>query len=97
MWLDVKQRHKLHTAVMVYKVNNYLALSYMTRLLSNVSEVNSYNTRVVTIENASLNTKNKTFQWRATQIWNALPVSLRGTISLIMFKSVCAKFIVQLS
>ncbi len=45
MCLDVKQLHELHTAVMVYKVNKYLASAYMTKLLSNGSEVNSYNTR----------------------------------------------------
>ncbi len=51
----------------------------------------------VSVLNASLNTKKRTFQWRATQIWNALPVSLREITSLVMFKSTCAKFMVQLS
>ncbi len=60
MSLDVKQRHKLHTAVMVYKVKYYLAPPYMTKLLSNVSKVNSYNTRAglsgaLSVPNASLN------------------------------------------
>ncbi len=64
LWLDVKQRHKLHTAVMVYKVNNYLVPLYMTGLLSNVSEVN---TRAIlggdfNVPNASLNTNKRTFQ-----------------------------------
>ncbi len=60
----------------------------MTKLLSNGSEVNSYNTRAsprgnITVLNASLNPKKRTFQWRVTQIWNALPVSLRGMITLL--------------
>ncbi len=45
MWLDVKL-HKLHTAVMIYKVKHDLAPPYMTKLLGNISEVNSYNARM---------------------------------------------------
>ncbi len=55
-WLDIKQWHKLH----------------MMKLLSNVSEVNSYNTRAslsgdLRVPNATLNTKKRTFQRRATR------------------------------
>ncbi len=99
MWLDVEQQHQLHTAVMVYKVKPYLAPTYMTKLLSNVCDVNSYNTRAslsgdLSIPNTSLNTKKRTCQWRAAQKWNSLPVSLRGITSLVLIKSACAKFMV---
>ncbi len=59
---------------MVYKVKRYLAPPYMTKvLLSNVSEVNSYNTRAslsgaLSVTNASLSTKKRTFQWRVQQM-----------------------------
>ncbi len=53
----------------------------MTQLLSIVSEVNSYNTTAslsddLNVPNASLNRKKRTFQWRAIEICNGLPVSL---------------------
>ncbi len=67
---------------MVYKVKYYLS-PYTAKLLSNVSEVNRYNIRAslsgeLNVPNASPNTNERTFQWRARQIWNVLPVSLRG-------------------
>ncbi len=73
---------------MVYKVKHYLAPPYMTKLLSNVSEENSYNTRAgqsgdFSVLNASPNTKKRIF--------------LRGITSLVIFKSACAKFMNQLS
>ncbi len=72
-WLDVKQRHKLHTAVVAYEVKHYLAQPIHDKVLSNVSEVSRYNTRAslsadFSVPTSSLNTKMRTFLWRATQL-----------------------------
>ena len=41
-WLNIKQRHDLHTAVLTYKIKNDLAPAYLSKLLTDVSDVNMY-------------------------------------------------------
>ncbi len=90
MWLDVKLRHTLYKAVMRNIVKMYLAPPYMATLPNNDSEVNSHSISAsingdLVVPNTSL--EKRTFQWRATQTWNVLPVCLRRITSLVMFKS----------
>lgn len=99
-WLNVKQRHDLHTVTLVYKMKHGLAPEYLDNLLENVSDISNYQTRSSTNGDLSvplvkLKTKQRTFGYRATKLWNSLPLNIRGSTSLEAFKSACTGFIVQ--
>ncbi len=96
-WLSVNQRCSLHPATMVYKIENELAPPYLTRLLYNDIPKHSYETRSstcgdLTVPNACLKAKQRTFQNRGSIIWNNLPSSIRNAPSLNSFQSSCSDF-----
>jgi hypothetical protein len=99
-WLNVKQRCELHTATMVYKIKNNIAPPYLTQLLSNEHSSHSYETRStirgdLNVPNARLKAKQRTFQYRGSNIWNELPINIRNAPSLNAFKSACTAFMLQ--
>ncbi len=83
----------MHTAILTYKIKtNGLAHPYLSNILSNVSDANSYVTRIsinadLSVLNVIIVANKRTFQFRATIIWNEIPHSLRNVPSLHIFKS----------
>ena len=90
-WLSIRQRHDLHTAVMIYKIKNNLAPSNLSQLLTYVSSVNAYETRGavngdLAVPNVRLVAKKRTFEYRASEIWNSIPGSVRTQMNVKSFK-----------
>ena len=77
---------------MTFKALNDLAPSYIRDLFRPLSEINRLNTRSVSAGDlypprARTTMGQRSFAFRATKIWNSIPVSIRHSDSLLSFKS----------
>ena len=91
-WLPLDFRIVYFTAIMSFKALNDLAPSYIRDLFQPLSEMNRLNTRSVSAGDLyppSFRTSmgQRSFAFRATKIWNSIPVSIRHCESLLSFKS----------
>ncbi len=91
-WLNIKQRQDLHTEILTHKIQHGLAPQYLSNIRSNVSIVNGYVAISsikgdLSVPNVKLIAKKRTFQFRATIIWNEIPHSLRNTPPLYIYYS----------
>ena len=79
-WLLLHQRIEHNTCILMFKINNNIASSYLTEMFKKVSDVHSYNTRsaksgLYTNRGAG-NYYTKTFKYFGTKLCSALPAHL---------------------
>ncbi len=99
-WLSVKQICDLHTAKLVYQIENELAPPYLTGLLHNDTSEHNYETSSahghLSVPNAHWKAKQRTFQFnRCSNIRTDLPSRVRNAPSLYSLRSACTTFIAQ--
>ena len=94
-WLPVRQRILFKTLLIVYKALNGQAPSYITELLKARSNTHSHNLRssqdTLLLQIPSHKTKitlgDRAFECAAPKVWNNLPLEIRKSASLNIFKS----------
>ena len=89
-WLTFENRCKFHVAVLVYKGLNKLVPSYVSDLI-NITNNSNYNLRSVTNKNIiylkpKTNFLKQSFSYSCIKTWNDLPVKIRNSKSLTIFK-----------
>ena len=91
-WQPVHKRLKYNKAVFIYKALNCLTPEYITSLLRPVAE--TYDRRLRSSVNGTLavpmshtSLYDRSFSVSAPRLWNSLPVSLRHSTSLNVFKN----------
>ena len=89
-WLTFENRCKFHVAVLVYKGLNKLVPSYVSDLI-NITNNSNYNLRSVTNRNIiylkpKTNFLKQSFSYSCIKTWNDLPVKIRNSKSLTIFK-----------
>ena len=106
-WLSVNQLIVYHTLILVYKVISnkspvYLhnkittEFAYPTRMWTHFKDGNiDTNLRVRPNQDTSHLITSRSFRWRSSKLWNALPVELRHCKSLDNFKSTLKTWIKQ--
>lgn len=91
-WETIPQRHNYNKAVLVYKALNNMTPSYISELLTPMSQIHSRTLRSTTDGSLSVprsytTTFDGAFSCSAPKIWNCLPDSIRKATSLNVFKS----------
>ena len=94
-WLPVRQRILFKMLLIVYKALNGLAPSYITELLKVKSHMHSHNLRssqdTLLLQIPSHKTKitlgDRAFACAGPRAWNNLPLAVRKSSSLTIFKS----------
>ena len=93
-WLSVKQLIMYHSLVLVYKTLSQKYPVYLYKILS--SEPPTYRTRFIAQSNLrrlreNMNTSHvisqNSFRWRASSQWNELPVNIKTSLSIAIFKT----------
>ena len=87
-WSPLAQRRRFHFAIMLYKCLNNQTEGIDFDLIRHM-DMHSYNTRRkedFVLPKPKSNQLKKSFKYSATQIWNSLPVSLRNSKTLDIFK-----------
>ena len=89
-WLTFENRRKLHVTVLVYKGLNKLVPSYITELI-NITNNSKYNLRSVKNKDIiylkpKTNFLKQSFSYSCIKTWNDLPVTIRESKSLTIFK-----------
>ena len=91
-WQPIHKRLKYNKAVFIYKALNGLTPEYITSLLRPVAE--TYDRRLRSSVNGTLavprsrtSLYDRSFSVSAPRLWNSLPVSLRHSTSLNVFKN----------
>ena len=91
-WLSFNDRCKYHTSVLVYKVINHMAPTYMSDILT-FSRNERHNLRSSTHNDLVLQGKPRTnyfkdsFSYFSMRIWNDVPVDIRLVTKIQSFKS----------
>ena len=93
-WLTVKERRDYLTLVIVYKSLNSLAPNYQSDLFTYVSDVHERTTRQsqnsdLYLSNVRTSYVKKSLQYHGASLWNQLPVNIRNSNNLQIFKVQC--------
>ena len=89
-WLTVRQLIVYHTLLVVYKVRQSREPEYIARFLLNDNRLGS-----IIVPNTILGLAKKSFVWRGSENWNALPLSLRKSSRIGMFKKGVKQWVSQ--
>ena len=101
-WLSFSDRCKYNIAVLVYKTINNLAPSYLLELLS-FSQNDKYCLRssnhhdLVLMKRPRTNLFKDSFNYYSAKIWNTIPVSIRNSSSISMFKNSYKSFLLSMN
>jgi len=87
-WIPINERAKLLTATMMFKCQHNMAPKYLSCKFNNH---NSRKTRLsskgqLTIPLYKTNNGQRTFKFRATKIWNELPIETKSSKTIELFK-----------
>ena len=95
-WQTLKERWFLHKAVLMYKINNGLAPSYLSRHFKTVNSKHDYNLRGSQINcctpHPSTNFLKSSIAYNGAVLWNSLPESIRLCATLNSFKASVTSF-----
>ena len=98
-WQTVEKRIKYQYCLLVYKVLNNLAPSYLRNLIIRLNPI--YTTRYS--ENSSLSVphprteyKKRSFSYTGSFLFNKLPITVQQSLSLFAFKKKCQRYISML-
>ena len=86
-WLPIHQRIELACAVLMFQIVNGLAPPYMSSLFTHAKGVHNHNTRFAannSLHNSRLH--HKSFSYYGMKIWNSLPVDIRKSKTVEVFK-----------
>ncbi len=90
-WLPIKFRISYKILLLTYKALNGLAPAYLTSLLSRYNpsrSLRSQNSGLLVVPRIAKSTKGGiAFSYLAPKLWNSLPVNVRGSDTLSLFKS----------
>ena len=90
-WLSFSDRCKYHAAVLVYKTLHNMAPEYMSEILTfssndNYSLRSISNNDLVLLRTPRTNIYKDTFSYYTVNIWNHIPIDIRNSSNLQMFK-----------
>ena len=90
-WLPVQQRIIFKTAIVVYKALNGLAPKYMTDSFTDQNQIKQRLTRSSSQNNlyvprSKLTKADQSISIKGSKIWNELPLNIRQSTSLGIFK-----------
>ena len=96
-WLTFTQRVQYHICVMVFKSLNGQAPEYLLNLLTKCSETNvrslrSSKQKTLKVPFARSTYYEKPFSVTGPKLWNSLPVQIRQSSNLIIFKQSVKSF-----
>tara|TARA_B110000196_G_scaffold300609_1_gene294106 strand:- start:3 stop:1169 length:1167 start_codon:yes stop_codon:yes gene_type:complete len=91
-WLNMESRRNLHALTLMYKIDNDMAPSYISELVPRNNEFHNYNTRASSNfrnTRCNLSLRQNSFFGRIPSMFNNLPLTLKGSETLLDFKSKC--------
>lgn len=91
-WLPVHKRLKYNKAVFIYKALNGLTPEYITSLLKPMAETHDRHLRssvngTLAVPRSRTSLYDRSFSVTAPRLWNSLPISLRNSSTLNIFKT----------
>jgi len=96
-WLPVKQRIDFKVLTYVYKALNGLAPTYISELLDSYSpqrSLRSSSKLLLIVPKTCLKTKgDRSFSLYAPKLWNTLPLSIRASTTLNIFKTLIKTYL----
>ena len=91
-WLNMESRRNFHSLTLMYKIDNDMAPSYIKKLVPRNNEVHNYNTRGsrnFRNTRCNLELRHKSFFGKIPSLFNNLPLTVRDSPSLSVFKLKC--------
>ena len=89
-WMTVNQLVSYHSLLTVYKIRTSGEPEYLAKKLKHENRLEK-----IIIPNTNLSLAKKSFIFRASQQWNALPKSMRKTCKIGLFKKELRKFVLS--
>ena len=93
----MQQRIEFAFAVLMFQIVNGLAPPYMPSLFTHAKSVHSHNTRFAannSLDNSRLH--HKSFSYYGMKIWNSLPVDIRKSKTVEVFKMKCKEHLMSI-
>ena len=88
---NLEQRRNQQLSVLMYKINKKLAPDYMRNIFTNTCDIHNHNTRQsdvnLVLPKPRTNYMKCSFGYRGAENWNALPISLKKSENISIFKS----------
>ena len=99
-WQTIPKRLLYNKSVLVYKALNDLTPTYITNLLTPVSQAHSRSLRssengLLSIPRSRSALFDRSFSYSASKLWNVLPLNLRTASSLNEFKSCLRNYLIR--
>ena len=99
-WQTIPKRLLYNKSVLVYKALNDLTPTYITNLLTPVSQTHSRSLRssengLLSIPRSRSAIFDRSFSYSASKLWNVLPLNLRTASSLNEFKSCLRNYLIR--
>ena len=97
-WLSFPERCKYHSAILIYKMWQNSAPSYMSEIVT-FSQNNMYNLRSIENNDIVLNYQYKTkyikssFAYYSKDAWNSIPIAIRKSNNITSFKKNVKQFL----
>ena len=97
-WLIFEQRRNQQLSILMYKINKKLVPDYLRDMFTNTCDIHNHNTRQSDVNLALPKPKTNymkcSFSYRGAENWNALPIILKKSESISIFKSLLKRDIV---
>ena len=97
-WLNMKNRRLHHSFTMLYKIDNNLAPSYLSNLITRNNNIHNYNTRAANnfrTTRCKLTTRQNSFFVKIPLMFNQLPETVKSSNTLFEFKKVCKNHLLE--
>ena len=87
-WLSVTQLIAYHTLIQVYKIKKSKEPEYLYEFLSRENRNGN-----IIVTNTGLSLAKSSFTFRGPELWNSLPVNVRNSNKIAVFKKGCRKWV----
>ena len=97
-WEPIGQRRTKHKAIMMFKIMNDKAPTYLSRQFTKVCESNPYHLRrdnsKLTLPLPKTENLKKSFKYGGAKLWNSLPENVKASTSMKYFKRMLDYYII---
>ena len=99
-WMNIEERHKYFTLILMYKCFNNLTSDTISNLFCKPVSVHNHSTRFASADNLSVlkprtNYLKRSISCKGVQLWNNLPCDIKNSNIIHVFKSLCKNHILN--
>ena len=91
-WLNMESRRNLHALTLMYKIDKNMAPDYISQLVPRNNDFHNHNTRASSNfrnTRCNLSLRHHSFFGKCPDMFNSLPITLKGCRNPLEFKSKC--------